>query len=152
MPLNGRSYTDLLSLHPGVAPATTIQPNSVVMTGVNTSIAPSGDLNPATLSINGQREFANGFTLNGSDVEEHVNMGTAIVPNLYSIAEFRILTSNFDAEYGNYAGGQILVATRAGTNQWHGDAFEFLRNTSLDARNYYSPTCADSSRRRRKRC
>ncbi len=138
LPLNGRSYTDLLSLQPGVAPATTIQPNSVIMTGVNTSIAPSGDLNPGNLSISGMREYANGFILNGSNVEESVNMGTAVIPNLDSIAEFRILTSNFDAEYGNYSGGQIIVATKSGTNELHGDAFEFLRNTDLDARNFFS--------------
>jgi hypothetical protein len=139
LPLNGRSYTDLLGLQPGVAPQTTIQPNSVIMTGVNTSIAPSGDLNPGTISINGMREFANGFILNGSNVEEEVNMGTAVVPNLDSIAEFRILTSNFNAEYGDYAGGQIIVATKSGTNQFHGDLFEFLRNTDLDSRNFFSP-------------
>ncbi|MGA2577586.1 MAG: carboxypeptidase regulatory-like domain-containing protein [Bryobacteraceae bacterium] len=137
-PLNGRSYTDLLSLQPGVAPATTIQPNSVIMTGVNTSIAPSGDLNPGNISISGMREYANGFTLNGSNVEEHVNMGTAVIPNLDSIAEFRILTSNFDAEYGDYSGGQIIVVTKSGGNQLHGGAFEFLRNTDLDSRNFFS--------------
>lgn len=142
LPLNGRSYTDLLGLQPGVAPQTTIQPNSVIMTGVNTSIAPSGDLNPGNISISGMREFANGFILNGSNVEEHVNMGTAVVPNLDSIAEFRILTSNFDAEYGDYAGGQIIVATKSGTNQFHGDVFEFLRNTDLDSRNFFSPNRA----------
>ena len=78
--------------------------------------------------------------VNGSDVEEDVSSGAAIVPNLDSIAEFRILTSNSDAEYGGHSGGQINVVTKSGTNQWHGDAFEFLRNTNLDARNYFSPT------------
>ncbi len=73
-------------------------------------------------------------------MEEDVNMGTAIIPNLDSIAEFRILTNNFDAEYGEYSGGQINVVTKAGTNAFHGDVFEFLRNTDLDARNYFSPT------------
>ncbi len=142
LPLNGRSYTDLLALQPGVAPQTTIQPNSVAMTGVNTSIAPSGNLNPGNISINGMREFANGFILNGSNVEEEVNMGTAVIPNLDSIAEFRILTTNFNAEYGNYAGGQIVVATKSGVNHLHGDIFEFMRNTDLDARNFFSPTRA----------
>jgi len=81
--------------------------------------------------------------VNGSDAEEDVNMGTSIIPNLDSIAEFRILTNNFDAEYGEFSGGQINVITKSGTNQLHGDLFEFLRNTDLDARNYFSPTRGD---------
>jgi hypothetical protein len=137
-PLNGRSYTDLLALQPGVAPATSISSATVQDVGVS-AFSPSGDLNPGTVSINGQREFANSFMVNGSDVEEDVNMGAAIIPNLESIAEFRILTNNFDAEYGEYSGGQVNVVTRSGTNAFHGDGFEFLRNTDLDARNYFSP-------------
>ncbi len=139
VPLNGRSFTDLLSLQPGVVPATSITSSTVQDVGAS-ALSPSGDLNPGTISINGQREFANAFLVNGSDVEEDVNMGSAIVPNLDSIAEFRILTSNFDAEYGEFSGGQINVVTKAGTNEFHGDGFEFLRNTDLDARNYFSPT------------
>jgi hypothetical protein len=139
VPLNGRSYTDLLSLQAGVAPATSITTNTVQDVGAS-ALSPSGDLNPGTLSINGQREFANAFIVNGSDSEEDVNMGTAIIPNLDSIAEFRILTSNFDAEYGEFSGGQINVVTKSGSNSFHGDFFEFLRNTDLDARNYFSPT------------
>ena len=138
VPLNGRSYTDLLSLQPGVAPETSINSNTVQDVGAS-SLSPSGDLNPGTISINGQREFANAFIVNGSDSEEDVNMGTAIIPNLDSIAEFRILTSNFDAEYGEFSGGQINVITKSGSNEFHGDLFEFLRNTDLDARNYFSP-------------
>jgi hypothetical protein len=139
VPLNGRSYTDLLALQPGVAAATSITSDTVQDVGAS-AFSPSGDLNPGTISINGQREFANAFIVNGSDVEEDVNMGTAIVPNLDSIAEFRILTNNFDAEYGEFSGGQINVVTKSGTNSYHGDVFEFLRNTNLDARNYFSPT------------
>ena len=139
VPLNGRSYTDLLSLQPGVAPETSINSNTVQDVGAS-ALSPSGDLNPGTISINGQREFANAFIVNGSDSEEDVNMGTAIIPNLDSIAEFRILTSNFDAEYGEFSGGQINVITKSGSNAFHGDLFEFLRNTDLDARNYFSPS------------
>jgi hypothetical protein len=139
VPLNGRSFTDLLALQPGVAPSTSITSDTVQDVGAS-ALSPSGDLNPGTISINGQREFANAFIVNGSDVEEDVNMGTAIVPTLDSIAEFRILTSDFDAEYGEFTGGQINVVTKSGTNQLHGDAFEFLRNTDLDARNFFSPT------------
>jgi len=139
VPLNGRAFTDLLSLQPGVAPATSITNQTVQDVGASV-LSPSGDLNPGTISINGQREFANSFIVNGSDVEEDVNMGTAIVPNLDSIAEFRILTNSYDAEYGEFSGGQINVVTKSGTNQFHGDLFEFVRNTDLDARNFFSPT------------
>jgi hypothetical protein len=139
VPLNGRSYTDLLALQSGVVPVTSLTSDTTQDVGVS-AFSPSGGLNPGTISINGQREFANSFVLNGSDVEEDVNMGTAIVPNLDSIAEFRILTSNFDAEYGEFSGGQINVVTKSGSNAFHGDVFEFLRNTDLDARNYFSPT------------
>ncbi len=137
IPVNGRSYTDLLALQPGVVPASSQQPNAVVMSGCTTA-PPSGDLNPGNLSVSGQRETANGFMVNGGTVQEDFNMGAAIVPNLDSIQEFRVLTSNFDAEYGNFSGGQVLVTTKSGTNELHGSAFEFLRNTDLDARNYFS--------------
>ena len=137
VPLNGRSFTDLMAVQPGIVPQNTAQPGAVIMTGV-ASTPPSGDANPGNLSISGQREYSNGFRVNGSDVEEDVNMGTSIVPNLDSIDSFRVLTSNFDAEYGNSSGGQVQVTTKIGTAQMHGSAFEFLRNTELDARNYFS--------------
>jgi hypothetical protein len=142
VPLNGRSYTDLLSLQAGVAPQSSITSQTVQDVGA-TQLSPSGTLNPGTVSINGQREFANAFIVNGADVEEDVNSGTAIVPNLDSIDEFRILISNFDAQYGGYSGGQIKVITRGGSNRFHGSAFDFLRNTDLDARNYFSQTRGD---------
>src|SRR5271156_1047471 len=139
VPLDGRSYTDLLSLQPGVAPQTTITSTTVQDVGA-TVLNVSGTLNPGTISVNGQREFANYFSVNGADVEEDVNAGTAIIPNLDAIDEFRIITSNFDAEYGEFSGGQISVITKSGSNKFHGSAFDFLRNTDLDARNYFSPT------------
>src|SRR6202050_3554161 len=139
VPLNGRSYTDLLSLQPGVAPATSVTSSTVQDVGA-TILDPSGILNPGTISVNGQRESANFYSVNGADAEEDVNAGTAIVPNLDAIDEFRIVTSDFDAEYGEFSGGQINVITKSGSNGFHGNAFEFLRNTDLDARNYFSPT------------
>ncbi len=141
LPLNGRSYTDLLALQPGVAPVTTITTQTVVGLG-QAVFSPSGDLNAGAISINGQRESANGYLVNGADAEETGSMTAAIIPNLDSISEFRILSDNFDAEYGKYTGGQINVITKSGTNQFHGDVFEFLRNTDLDARNPFSPTRA----------
>jgi Carboxypeptidase regulatory-like domain/TonB dependent receptor len=138
--LNGRSYTDLLALQPGVVPMSTQTPDSVVMAGATVAINPSGALNPGNQSISGQREDANGFLVNGGDVKELMNGGTLIIPDLDSISEFRILTDNFDAEYGNYSGGIINVVTKSGTNQLHGSVFEFVRNTALDAKNFFSPS------------
>ncbi len=137
--LNGRSFTDLLALQPGIVPMSTQQPDSIVMAGASVAIAPSGGLNPGNQSISGQREDANGFMVNGGDVKELMNGGTTIVPDLDSIAEFRVLTNNFNAEFGNYSGGIVNVVTKCGGNQIHGSAFEFLRNTDLDARNFFSP-------------
>jgi hypothetical protein len=137
--LNGRSYTDLLAIQPGVIPTTTIQPNSVIMAGVTGPVNPSGGLNPGIVSVSGQRESANGFYVNGGDVQERMNGGTGVVPNLDSIEEFRLLTNNFDPEYGNYNGGIVNVVTKSGSDAVHGNLFEFFRNTNLDARNYFSP-------------
>jgi hypothetical protein len=137
--LNGRSYTDLLALQPGIVPMSTQRPDSIVMAGASVAIAPSGDLNPGNQSISGQREDANGFMVNGGDVKELMNGGTTIIPDLDSIAEFRVLTNNVNAEYGNYSGGIVNVVTKGGGNLIHGSAFEFLRNTDLDARNFFSP-------------
>jgi hypothetical protein len=131
VPLNGRSFIDLLSLQPGVSPYQNPDTTGTVLV--------SGDLNPGTQSVNGGRVGSNGFMVNGADAEEDYHNGTALIPNLDSIAQFRIITNNFDAEYGNYSGGQVNVVTKSGTNKYHGDAFEFLRNTDLDAANYYSP-------------
>lgn len=131
MPLNGRGYTDLMALQPGVVPVSTGE--------YNTSQPPaSGELNTGNLSVSGQREDANGFMVNGGNVEEGGSNSAAVIPNLDSIAEFRIQTNNFDAEYGNYSGGLVNVITKQGTNQFHGDLFEFLRNNAMDARNFYS--------------
>jgi outer membrane receptor protein involved in Fe transport len=140
LPLNGRSYTDLLAIQPGVSPISTLTPTSVIMAGVTGTINPSGDLNPGNVSIDGQRESANGFMVNAVDVQEHMNGGTSVIPNLDSIQEFRVLSNNFDPEYGNYNGGMINVVTRSGSSAFHGNAFEFLRNTDLDAKNYFDAT------------
>src|SRR6202042_2830289 len=132
LPLNGRSYTDLLALQPGVAAESSGEYGS-------STISPSGNLNAGGLSVSGQRETANGFMVNGGNVNEGVSQTTSIVPNLDSIEEFRIITNNFDSEYGNYSGGQVNAITKSGTNEIHGEAFEFLRNDDLDARNFFSP-------------
>ena len=142
VPLVTRSYTDLLALQPGVVPVTSGLSGGTGGQFTSAGFAPnqpSGDLNAGNLSVNGMREGANGFLLNGATVEEAAFHGTVAIPNLDSIDEFRILTNNFDAEYGNYAGGQINVVTKSGTNKFHGNAFEFLRNNVLNSRNYFDP-------------
>jgi len=144
VPLVTRSYTDLLALQAGVSASSSGLTGSGAGGAGGNFIAAvwalplvSGSLNAGNLSINGMREANNGFLLNGATVQEFGFGGTSVVPNLDSIAEFRILTNNVDAEYGNYSGGQINVITKAGTNGFHGNLFEFLRNTDLDAASYY---------------
>src|SRR5215472_7714070 len=129
LPLNGRSYVDLLGLQAGVAPGTaeTIQQDRPV----------SGNLNPGNISVNGQRETANAFLVNGGDVSEGRNLGAGLVPNLDSIEEFRLITNSFDAEYGKFSGAIMNAITKSGTNSFHGDVFEFLRNDKFDAKNYF---------------
>ncbi len=140
VPLVKRAYTDLLALQPGVISTSSQMTGAYAGPFISAGFAVplvSGDLNSGALSVNGMRESANGFILNGVLVQEVGYSGAGAIPNLDSIAEFRILTNNPDAEYGNYAGAQINVVTKSGTNQWHGNVFEFLRNTSLDAKNYF---------------
>jgi hypothetical protein len=139
VPLNGRSYTDLLATQAGVSPITTSGAANSSSGGGFGTVPVAGNENTGQFSINGQRESANGFFLNGASVQESIGQQAGIIPNLDSIAEFRIISSNADAEYGGYSGGLIDVVTKSGGDQFHGSAFEFLRNTNLDARGYFSP-------------
>src|SRR5580700_3326647 len=138
IPLNGRSYTDLFALQVGVTPITTSGAGNSTSGGGFGTVPVAGATNTGQFSINGQREDANGFSLNGANVQEGIGQQAGIIPNLDSISEFRILTSNTDAEYGNYSGGLINVVTKSGGNVFHGSLFEFLRNTDLDAKSYFS--------------
>lgn len=141
VPLVSRSYTDLLSLQPGVVSTASGMTGAYAGSFISAGFAMplvSGDENSGGQSVNGMRESANGFILNGIITQEIGYSGSGAIPNLDSIAEFRILTNNFDAEYGNYSGGQINVITKSGVNQWHGNIFEFLRNTKLDAANFFN--------------
>jgi hypothetical protein len=138
LPLNGRSFIDLLGLQAGVAPVTSgsIQQDRPV----------SGILSSGNLSVNGQRETANAFLVNGGDVSEGRNNGAGLIPNLDSIQEFRLITNSFDAEYGKFSGSVMNAITKSGTNGFHGDVFEFLRNDKFDARNFFDPTKAELRR------
>ncbi|HTV60882.1 MAG TPA: TonB-dependent receptor [Verrucomicrobiae bacterium] len=141
VPLVTRSYTDLLGLQPGVAQQPSAMTGAYAGPFISAGFAAplvSGDEDSGAVSVNGMREASNGFILNGILVQETGFSGAGAIPNLDSIAEFKILTNNYDAEYGNYAGGQINVVTKSGTNQFHGNVFEFLRNTDFDAANYFA--------------
>jgi hypothetical protein len=116
LPLNGRSFIDLLSIQAGVAPTSSSTGN---------------------ISVNGQREASNAFYVNGGDVNEGRNFGTSVVPNLDSVAEFRLITNGFDAEYGRFSGAIVNAITKSGTNGLHGTVFEFLRNDKLDGKGFF---------------
>lgn len=128
VPLNGRSFTDLLGLQAGVIP---------VGTGSSPSEAAGG------ISVNGQRENANAFEINGVSAERSYGNGAGVVPVLDSIEEFRLLTSTFDAEYGRFSGAVVNVITKSGSNALHGNLFEFLRNDKLDAPGYFDKPQVD---------
>jgi Carboxypeptidase regulatory-like domain len=136
LPLNGRSYLDLLGLQAGVAPTT-----AGTLLGNTQSDRPvSGYItNAGNVSVNGQRETANAFLVNGGDVSEGRNLGAGLVPNLDSVEEFRLITNSFDAEYGKFSGAVMNAITKSGTNGFHGDVFEFVRNDKLDAANFFTP-------------
>ena len=129
LPLNGRSYIDLLGLQAGVAPS------SAGTIGGDRPV--SGGLSAGNISVNGQRETSNAFLVNGGDVSEGRNLGAGLIPNLDSVEEFRLITNSFDAEYGKFSGAVMNAVTKSGTNGIHGTAFEFLRNDKFDANNFF---------------
>ncbi len=144
LPLNGRSYLDLLGLQAGVAPSGSVTIAGTTGTGARSV---SGYItNAGNVSVNGQRETANAFLVNGGDVSEGRNLGAGLVPNLDSVEEFRLITNSFDAEYGKFSGAVMNAITKSGTNGFHGDVFEFLRNDKLDAANFFTPVKSELRR------
>ena len=138
LPLNGRDWTQLATLDPGV---NSIRNQATV--GTNGS----SDATKATrgfgdqLSISGTRSNQNNYRLDGVSFNDYTNDAPGGVLGSLSgvdaIQEFSILTTNYSAEYGKTSGGVINAVTRSGTNRWHGSAYEFLRNSALDARNFF---------------
>ena len=126
LPLDGRNFYELSLLLPGVAPPAQGSAGSV-----------RGDF---AVNINGAREDSNNFLLDGIFNGDPKLNGTAVVPPVDAIREFEVLTSNYDASFGRNGGGQINVVLRSGGNQFHGTAYEFFRNSALDARNYFAPS------------
>ncbi len=121
--LAGRNFQELVTLQPGV----------VNQMGDETSPSDTG------MSVNGARTTANNWTIDGADINDSGSNATIVnAPNVDAIQEFTLQRGNYDAGYGRSGGGQVLVATKAGTNSFHGDAYEFLRNTALDANEWFS--------------
>src|ERR1700730_13374308 len=130
LPLNARDTYQLLQLQPGVQ-------------GVGGSDLFYGRNQAGALSVNGGRGRSNNFNVNGGDGNDLFVNSPAIQPTPDSIAEFRVLSNTFDAEYGRNSGAVINVVTKSGTNSWHGSVYEFLRNQSLNAKGYLDLRRAD---------
>ncbi len=142
-PLNGRSWSDLALLQPGVAP---VQTQRSFETGGDRGTRGFG----AQIIISGGRPQQNNYRINGVSVNDYANgAGSVSGGNLGAdaMAEFSVLTSNAPAAYGKNSGGVINAITQSGTNSFHGDAYEFLRNSALDARNFFDGSVAPPFRR-----
>lgn len=127
--LNGRNFSQLVTLSPGVINQTGQDEGE---TGVSGSVA---------YSINGGRTEYNNWELDGSSLLDNGSNSTLnVYPNVDAIAETEVLTSNYGAQYGRNASGTVQAQTKSGTDQFHGDVFEFLRNDAFNARNYFSTT------------
>jgi hypothetical protein len=134
LPLNGRSWTDLASLQPGV---NAIQTQISFSSGPTRGLRGFGD----QITVAGARPQQNNYRLDGISINDYSNgaPGSVLGGNLGvdAIEEFSVLTSNYSAEYGRVAGGVVNAITRSGTNEFHGSVYEFLRNNALDARNFF---------------
>ncbi|MGH9375614.1 MAG: TonB-dependent receptor domain-containing protein [Terriglobia bacterium] len=135
LPLNGRSWTDLATLQPGI---TIIRNLPSVTTDVVDRLGRG--LGPE-LTVSGSRPGQNNFLVDGLSINDYSNQGpgSLVGGNLGvdAVEQFTVLTTNYSAEYGRTSGGVVSAITRSGTNQFHGDVYEFLRNSNLDAANFF---------------
>ena len=131
LPLNGRNPAALVALAPGAVDAT--QTGGSALPGVG-----SGSPNETAAIVNGSRIGGVLYQLDGITHMNNYFQTASPFPNPDATQEFRVITNNFDAQYGYTAGGVVSIATRSGTNQWHGVAFEFLRNNVLNAADYFT--------------
>jgi Carboxypeptidase regulatory-like domain/TonB-dependent Receptor Plug Domain/TonB dependent receptor len=137
LPLNARDWTALASLEPGV---TTVRTQVAAASGFERSNRGFG----TQLAVGGNRPQQNSYRLDGASINDYTNGGPGSVLGgvlgVDAIQEFSIVTSNATAEYGRTSGGVINAVTRSGTNAFHGSAYEFLRNSALDASNFFDIT------------
>ena len=136
LPLNGRDWTQLATLQPGVDSVNSIQANTGSKDRARRGYG-------AQLSISGSRPQQNNYRVDGISVNDYSNGGPGSVEGstlgVDAVEEFSVLTSNYSAEYGRTSGGVINAISRQGTNLFHGDIYEFLRNNAVDARNFFDP-------------
>jgi hypothetical protein len=133
LPLNGRNFVQLATLTPGTTSST--NPNSFFTSAASSEAATRGSF---SLSSGGSREQETDWLLDGNDNNQLDEGGIAIFSEIDDIQEFKVLTYNYSAEYGERAGPVVLVTTKSGSNQFHGSLFEFFRNTKLDARSFFA--------------
>ena len=147
LPLNGRDWTQLATLQPGVVSLAALQPPIGTVAGNQRANRGFG----TQLSVSGARPEQNNYRVDGISVNDYLNdsPGSAIgvALGVDAIQEFSVVTSNYSAEYGRTSGGVINAISRSGTNQFHGTAYEFLRNSALDARNFFDQATIPSFRR-----
>ncbi len=130
LPLNARNTYQLLQLQPGVQS----------QLGADLFY---GSSNPGVVSVNGGRGRSNNYMVNGGDGNDIFVNGPAIQPSPDAIDEFRVLTNTFDAEYGRNSGSVVNVVTKSGTNQVHGDVYEFFRNKALNTKGFFDSSVPD---------
>ena len=133
LPLNGRDFVQLATLTPGTTQETN---TSSFFNG-----APSSEVSARgsfSLSVGGSRPNSTDWLLDGNDNNELTAGGIGILSSIDAIQEFKVLTYNYSAEFGTRAGPTVLVMTKSGDNDFHGSLFEFLRNTSLDAKSFFA--------------
>ncbi|HEY6304415.1 MAG TPA: carboxypeptidase-like regulatory domain-containing protein [Terriglobales bacterium] len=128
LPLNGRNFVQLATLTPGTTSST--NPASFFTSAASSEAATRGAF---SLSVGGSREQSTDWLLDGNDNNQLDEGGIGIFSDIDDIQEFKVLTYNYSAEYGERAGPTVLVTTKSGSNQFHGSVFEFFRNTDLDA-------------------
>lgn len=131
IPLNGRNAADLTLLVPG---ALNLQSNNSGTQQGDTKQVPGAE----AISVNGTRPDQIGYNLDGADNEDLMSNTNNPFPFPDALQEFSVQTNSFDAQYGNNAGAVVNVVTKSGTNSWHGDAFEFVRNRVFNATNYFA--------------
>jgi Carboxypeptidase regulatory-like domain/TonB dependent receptor len=147
LPLNGRNFTQLATLVPGVTRG--IPDGDASGARGNAETFRYGDSGGAALSVNGLREQFNNFMMDGVDNNETLVNTIVFFPPAEAIREFRVQTSIAPAEFGRAGGAVVNTAIKSGTNEFHGSAFEFLRNDELDARSFFeSPTAPKREFRR----